>query len=165
MTTKPARNVRLDPMTPDEYPPWRAMVAAEYALAQVGEGHWAIETAQRQGWDVVTDLLPAGPATPDHHLWVARDTASEQRVGALWVELRRAATGAGAEAFIYDIHVEEDLRGGGYGRAIMVAAAAAARALGAEAVALNVHGANDRAYRLYKSLGYGVTNRHMRLGL
>jgi ribosomal protein S18 acetylase RimI-like enzyme len=163
MTTKPTRNVRLDPMTPDEYQPWRAMVAAEYALAQVGEGHWAIETAQRQGWDVVTGLLPAGPATTDHHLWVARDTGSEQRVGALWVALRGAGTGT--EAFIYDIHVEEDLQGGGYGRAIMVAAAAAARALGAEAVALNVHGANDRAYRLYKSLGYEVTNRHMRLGL
>ena len=47
----------------------------------------------------------------------------------------------------------------------MEAAAAAARALGAETVALNVHGANDRAYQLYKSLGYGVTNLHMRLGL
>jgi ribosomal protein S18 acetylase RimI-like enzyme len=163
MTTKPTRNVRLDPMTPDEYQPWQAKVASVYALAQAGEGHWAAETAQQQAWDVMAGLLPAGPATPDHHLWVARDTGSEQRVGALWIEMRRA--GIGAEAFIYDIHVEDDLQGGGYGRAIMVAGAAAARALGADTVALNVHGANDRAYQLYKSLGYGVTNRHMRMGL
>ena len=163
MTTKPARNVRLDPMTPDEYQPWRAKVASGYALAQVGEGHWAVETAQRQGWDVVEGLLPAGPATPGHHLWVARDSATGQRVGALWIAVR--AAGPGTEAFIYDVHVEDEFQGAGYGRAIMVAAAAAARALGAGTVALNVHGANERAFQLYKSLGYGVTNLHMRLGL
>jgi len=163
MTTKPTRNVRLDPMTPDEYQPWRAKVASDYAMAQVQEGHWAIETAQQQGWDVVSGLLPAGPATPAHHLWVARDPGTGQRVGTLWIEMRTA--GPGTEAFVYDIHVEDGLQGGGYGRAIMTAAAAAARALGAATVALNVHGANDRAFQLYKSLGYGVTNLHMRLGL
>jgi ribosomal protein S18 acetylase RimI-like enzyme len=163
MTTKPTRNVRLDPMTPDEYHPWRAKVASGYAMAQVDEGHWAIETAQRQGWDVVEGLLPAGPATPGQHLWVARDTGTEQQVGALWIAIRTA--GIGIEAFIYDIHVEDEVQGGGYGRAIMVAAAAASRALGAETVALNVHGTNERAFQLYKSLGYGVTNLHMRLGL
>lgn len=163
MTTKPARRVRLDPMTPDEYQPWHAKVSSEYALAQVNEGHWAIETAQQQGWDVVEGLLPAGPATPGQHLWVARDADTEQRVGALWIAIRTA--GIGVEAFIYDVHVEDDLQGGGYGRAIMEAAAAASRALGAQTVALNVHGNNDRAFQLYKSLGYGVTNLHMRLGL
>ena len=163
MTTKPARHVRLDPMTPDEYRPWSTKVASTYALAQVGEGHWDIETAQQQGWDVIQGLLPAGPASPGQHLWIARDPATERQVGALWIAIRTA--GIGTEAFVYDIHVADEFQGAGYGRAIMEAAAAAARSLGAATVALNVHGANERAFQLYKSLGYGVTNLHMRMGL
>ena len=163
MTTKPARNVRLDPMTAEEFGPWRAKVVSGYAMAQVREGHWAVETAQQQGWDVVEGLLPAGPETFGQYLWIARDSVSGQNVGALWMAVR--SPGMATEAFIYDIHVEDDLQGGGYGRAIMEAAAAAARALGAETIALNVHGTNERAFQLYKSLGYGVTNLHMRLGL
>ncbi|MBS2537082.1 GNAT family N-acetyltransferase [Catenulispora sp. NF23] len=163
MTVKPTRNVRLDPMTAQEFGPWRAKTASDYAMAQVREGHWSIETAQQQGWDVTEGLLPAGPETYGQHLWIARDVDTEQRVGSLWVALRTA--GPTTEAFVYDVHVEEELRGVGYGRAIMEAATAAARALGAEYIALNVHGSNDRAYQLYKGLGYEVTNLHMRLGL
>jgi len=163
MTTKPAKNVRLDPMTSGEYGQWRTKVVAGYAMAQVGEGHWPVETAQQQAWDVIAGLLPMGPDTPQQHVWVARDAATEQAVGALWIAMR--AAGQGTEAFIYDIFVEDEFQGAGFGRAIMEAGAAASRALGAATVALNVHGTNDRAYQLYKSLGYSVTNRHMRLGL
>ena len=132
-------------------------------MAQVGEGHWPIETAQQQAWDIIEGLLPWGPETPGQHVWVARDADAERQVGTLWIAMRSA--GLGTEAFIYDIVVDDDVQGGGYGRAIMEAAAAASRALGAETVALNVHGTNDRAYQLYKSLGYSVTNLHMRMGL
>lgn len=163
MTTKPIRTVRLDPMTPDEYRPWHARSVSGYALAQVEAGHWAAETAQQQGWDAFERLLPAGLATPDQHLWVARDTTTGQRVGSLWIAMRWADTRR--EAFIYDIYVEDEVQGAGFGRAIMEAASAAARSLGAAIVTLNVHGHNDRAFQLYKSLGYGVTNMHMRLEL
>lgn len=166
MTTKPTRNVRLDPMTADEYPAWEAKMVTGYAAAQVGEGHWAPETAERQALNVTRGLLPAGVDSHANHLWIARDAQTGREIGALWIALRTAADeGPATEAFIYDIHVSPDVQGEGYGRAVMQAAAAAARALGAQTVALNVHGANDRAYQLYKSLGYAVTNRHMRLGL
>jgi ribosomal protein S18 acetylase RimI-like enzyme len=163
MTTKPTRNVCLDPMTADEYPAWEAKMVTGYAAAQVGEGHWAAETARQQALDVTRGLLPAGVASLDHHLWIARDAQTGREIGALWIALR--PLGLGTEAFIYDIHISPDVQGEGYGRAVMQAAAAAAHALGAQTVALNVHGSNDRAYQLYKSLGYAVTNRHMRLGL
>jgi ribosomal protein S18 acetylase RimI-like enzyme len=163
MTTKPSRNVRLDPMTADEYPVWEALMVAGYAAAQAREGHWAAETAHQQALDVTRGLLPAGVASHGNHLWIARDAQTEREIGALWIAMR--TLGPGTEAFIYDIHVSPEAQGEGYGRAVMQAAAAAARSLGAETVALNVHGTNDRAYQLYKSLGYTVTNRHMRLGL
>jgi ribosomal protein S18 acetylase RimI-like enzyme len=163
MTTKPARSIRLDPMTAEEFPAWEEVTVAGYAAAQVDEGFWAAETAGQQARDVTRGLLPAGVASHGNHLWTARDAQTERKIGALWIQMR--TLGPGIEAFVYDVHVSPDVRGQGYGRSIMQAGAAAARALGADTITLNVHGANDRAYRLYKSLGYTVTSRHMRLGL
>ncbi|GAA1963836.1 GNAT family N-acetyltransferase [Catenulispora subtropica] len=163
MTIKPIRSVRLDPMTADEYPAWEAHAASGYAQSQVQAGHWAAETALEQAWQDTRRLLPLGLATPDQHVWVARDAESGAAVGTLWIAIRRQ--GGRTEAYIYDVEVDPEHQGGGYGRAIMEAGAAAARGLGAEVVALNVFGFNDRAYNLYKSLGYVVANRHMRLEL
>jgi ribosomal protein S18 acetylase RimI-like enzyme len=163
MTIKPTRNVRLDPMAADEYPAWEALTAAGYAESQVQVGHWDAEGAQQRALDDTRQLLPDGVATAGHHLWVVRDAETGQTVGWLWIATR--PRGSQVEAYVYDVHVSPEHQGGGYGRAIMEAGAAAARRLGAVSVALNVHGGNDRAYNLYKSLGYEVTNRHMRLEL
>jgi ribosomal protein S18 acetylase RimI-like enzyme len=163
MTSKPTRKVRLDPMAADEYPAWEALMVAEYARFQVEVGHWDAAGARQQALDNTRQLLPDGVATPGHHLWIARDVETGQQVGGLWIAIR--PRGSQVEAFVYDIHVSAEQQGGGYGRAMMEAGAAAARRLGAVSIALNVHGGNDRAYSLYKSLGYEVTNRHMRLEL
>ncbi|NUR25719.1 MAG: GNAT family N-acetyltransferase [Catenulispora sp.] len=163
MTTKPIRTVRLDPMTEAEYPAWEALSTSGYAESQVRAGHWPAETALEQAWQDTRSLLPLGLATPDHHVWVARDVESGVAVGTLWIAIRMQ--GRRREAYIYNIKVDPGLQGGGYGRAIMEAGAAAAKELGAEVVGLNVFGFNDRAYNLYKSLGYQVANRHMRLEL
>lgn len=163
MTTKPIKTVRLDPMTEAEYPAWEAHSVSGYAQSQVKAGHWPAATALEQAWQDTRALLPQGLATPNHHVWVARDAESGTAVGTLWIAIR--TQGGRREAYTYNIKVEPELQGGGYGRAIMKAGAAAAKALGAEVVGLNVFGFNDRAYSLYKSLGYRVANRHMRLEL
>jgi ribosomal protein S18 acetylase RimI-like enzyme len=163
MTTKPIRAVRLDWMTAQEYPAWEALAASGYAQSQVKAGHWLTENAEERALQVTRGLLPLGPETPNHHLWVARDTETGAAVGWLWIEIR---SGDGRiEAYVYTVDVDEAQQGVGYGRAVMEAGAAAARELGAEVVALNVFGFNDRAYNLYKSLGYQVANRHLRLEL
>ena len=150
-------------MTADEYQVWEARIVTGYAAAQVQAGHWPADTAEQQAWQNTRSLLPSGVATPDHHLWVARDAESGVAVGTLWVMIR-TETGR-TEAFIYNIEVDPAQQGSGYGRAIMEAGAVAAKVLGAEVMALNVFGDNDRAYNLYESLGYRVANRHMRLEL
>lgn len=150
-------------MTGADYAEWEPISVAGYAEAQVQAGHWTAEKAGELSLQGLRDLLPEGLATPNHHLWIASDAETGQRVGALWIAIRQA--GGRTEAYVYDIFVDDDLQGGGYGRAIMEAASAAGKALGAEVMALNVFGYNDRAYNLYKSLGYEVANRHMRLSL
>ena len=160
---KPVRSVRLDPMTPGEYPAWLAHVVSSYAASQARSGIWTREIAEERAAEEMRRLLPEGPATPGHHLWIARDAETVARFGALWVLVQ--SRDDRSEAFIYDVHVDPGRQGGGYGRAIMEAAGATAKRLGADVMVLNVHGYNDRAHSLYKSLGYQVASRHMRLEL
>jgi ribosomal protein S18 acetylase RimI-like enzyme len=56
--------------------------------------------------------------------------------------------------FVYDIHLEKEHRGRGYGKAAMRFAEEEARRRGLDRVALNVFGRNAVARRLYESLGY-----------
>jgi ribosomal protein S18 acetylase RimI-like enzyme len=60
--------------------------------------------------------------------------------------------------FIYDIVIEEHLRGKGYGRAALLLLEDVARALGKRRISLHVFAHNDRARRLYEELGYRPTN-------
>ena len=52
------------------------------------------------------------------------------------------------------VAVEPGSRGRGHGRALVAAALERARALGFDSVELNVHRDNERAVRLYASLGF-----------
>ena len=70
----------------------------------------------------------------------------------LWVA-ERAVDGVQV-LWIYEIQVEEQLRGRGYGRAAMLLAEDEARRRGIDRVALNVFGGNEVARNLYRSLGY-----------
>ena len=84
-----------------------------------------------------------------------------QSVGWLWLALQspRAEAGVG---FIYDITIDEALRGRGYGRTAMQLAEDEARRHGLHALALNVFGQNAIARALYSSLGYAETSVQMR---
>jgi GNAT superfamily N-acetyltransferase len=84
--------------------------------------------------------------------------ADGRPVGVLWVapHPRRPAAG-----WVYDIEVDEDRRGQGFGRAAMLAAEDVARSEGWTAIGLNVFGRNARARALYESLGYTVDSLQM----
>ena len=64
--------------------------------------------------------------------------------------------------FIFGIEVDEDQRGKGYGRSIMLAGEEECRRRGFEYLELNVYGKNTTAIALYDSLGYVVTAQQMR---
>lgn len=155
--------VTLTPMTEAEYPAYLDLAVPVYAEANVAAGYWAREDALDQSRAAYERLLPEGLATPDQFLFVARDADSGETVGHLWVALRPQADGP--QAFVYDIAIEEGLRGRGYGRATMTACAAKARELGAVSVGLHVFRSNETAYGLYESLGFRPTSVNMRLPL
>jgi GNAT superfamily N-acetyltransferase len=62
------------------------------------------------------------------------------RVGLVWLALRRKPDGSLASAWIYDIEVDAAHRGAGYGRALLT---------------------DQVALRLYTSSGYRVTSQQM----
>ncbi|XVV08815.1 GNAT family N-acetyltransferase [Actinoplanes sp. CA-131856] len=145
-------DVRLQPMTEDEYKPWRAGVEAHYARSAGSSGLSAAE-AVRAAADTYARLLPGEYATPGHHFWYAYD--GDRRVGFLWIKVDRDA------AFVYNVAVEADLRRRGYGRAIMLAAERWCLEAGLTRIGLHVFAHNTGARALYEQLGFAETGRNM----
>ena len=63
--------------------------------------------------------------------------------------------------FVFDIEILADARGRGLGRGAMLAAERFTLDLGRKTIGLNVFGPNDRARRLYDTLGYQVMSTSM----
>ncbi|WP_198171047.1 GNAT family N-acetyltransferase [Actinoplanes awajinensis] len=145
-------DVRLEPMTEDQYQPWRAEAEVHYADSLVGSGQSA-EAAASTAADTYAQLLPSEQATPGHHFWYAY--AGERRVGFLWVKVTRET------AFVYNVAVEQDVRRQGYGRAIMLAAERWCHANGLTRIGLHVFAHNAGARALYEQLGFHETGRNL----
>lgn len=150
--------IRLRPMTTAEFTAYRARLIPAYAAHHVQAGDWDPEQAETLAARQVDELLPAGPQTGGMLLLVAETRAGEQ-VGQVWIALDRPRPG---EAWIYDIAINPEQRGKGYGRALLQAAEAQAGQRAAKAIGLHVFGANTVARELYESSGYQVTSLVMR---
>lgn len=159
MTTQ----VRLETMTGGEYEAFLAAEVVGYAKDKVEAGTWSAEESLGLSRDAFAELLPQGPATLNHLVSTAFDKETGEPVGLIWIHLREEA--GELRAFVYDVVVAEEMRGRGYGRAVMEAGAAQARDAGAKAIGLHVFGHNKVAIGLYDSLGYVATDIMMSLRL
>jgi ribosomal protein S18 acetylase RimI-like enzyme len=161
-TPRPPRAVRLRAMMPDEFAEYLDWVVDDYAgeLERNGKATGdAAVAASRASFD---GLLPDGVETEGQTLLIAEDEDEVRRVGLLWFG---PSTDDASMAWIYDITVDEDRRGEGWGRAIMRAFEGEARARGYARVGLNVYADNQVARRLYESLGYAETARQLHKSL
>ncbi len=157
--------LRLRPMTDDEFVTYRDRLVREYAQEHVQAGNWTAEEAEAKSAAQVDELLPQGLGTADMLLRIAEAAEGDQagrRVGLVWLALRHLPDGTQGQAWIYDIEVDADQRGQGYGRALLVESEEELRRQGAPAVGLNVFGRNEVALGLYTSSGYQVTSQQMR---
>jgi len=151
VTTPP---VKLRPITDTEYPRWKDRAAESFA-AGIGPARGLTEDeALKLAHEETARLLPDGPATEHHLIWIACGGAAQ--VGSLWISTKSRVP------FIYGIEVDGGQRGKGYGRAIMLAGEEECRRLGHAQLDLNVFGNNSTAIALYESLGYTVTSQQMR---
>lgn len=143
--------IRLVPMDDGDFSAYRAVADEDYAQERFASGaEPTIEESRRVAAVQMAELLPFGPRTPGHRLWIVHD-AEDVPAGMLWVQL-----GDGA-AFIYDISMDEDRRGQGLGTQALRAAALETARAGLQTLALNVFGSNEGARRLYTREGYRET--------
>jgi ribosomal protein S18 acetylase RimI-like enzyme len=152
--------VTLSAMTTEEFQAWRLHSLQAYAQEKVNAGVWSLEEAEQRSREEFDELLPDGLASESQLLFCARDAAGEQ-VGILWLSLVHPR-GAPDTAFVYDIEIEPDRRGQGYGHAVLAAGEDVLRGYGVRALGLNVFGDNPNAIRLYETSGYDVTSQQMR---
>jgi ribosomal protein S18 acetylase RimI-like enzyme len=145
-------------MTPAEFAAYLQWVVADYAEELERNGRATPGAAGTQAQASFDSLLPHGLDTPHQVLLIAEDTVSEERVGHLWFG---PSSDAPDQAWVFDVTVEEPLRGRGYGRAIMRACEGEARSRGYARLGLNVFGDNEVARGLYASLGFREIARQM----
>ena len=147
--------VRLRPLREDEFDDWLNESRDGYARSMVENGGFPEAEALEKARADFAGLLSAGLATPGHAVFALEDDASGEPVGSLWVGERRDALA------VYDVEVEEGLRGRGYGRAAMLLAEGEARRRGLGRIDLNVFAGNVIARSLYASLGYQERSVYM----
>lgn len=155
----PAR-VRLVPMTDAEYERFTAFLVPDYAEQNVAAEYWEPGSALERARTEITQLLPQGRRTPDHHFFTIRRDADDAAVGSLWFAVRRAPQPAGG--FIYDIVIDAAHRRQGYAGAAMLELENVAKGLGVDRISLHVFGSNSGAIDLYRKLGYQSTSLLMR---
>lgn len=143
-----------------EWDAWHAWVMDEYADDMVRNRGLDRERALAQAAEDTDAVLTHGLATPGHHLLVAEDVSTGERVGYLWFGPRRRHPDP-AVGWLYDIFVEEADRGRGVGRAMLSLLEAEARAAGHRRIELNVYGDNATAKHLYGAMGYVEMARQM----
>ncbi|GAA1607378.1 GNAT family N-acetyltransferase [Actinoplanes couchii] len=146
-------------MSGGEFEVWRGDIARRVAEAHVTAGNGSFAEGYAAGLARNAAALPQGAGTPGMLLLMG--TAGDEPIGRLWVGLAHPR-GVPNCAFLYDIEVFAAFRGRGLGRALLAAAETVAAGRGAEAIELNVFGANTTAIALYDSSGYRVTTQQMR---
>jgi ribosomal protein S18 acetylase RimI-like enzyme len=131
---------------------------AEYIEDRVTAGDSPAQAA-RTAADQMEVLFPGGRPAEGQLLFAVEDDLGST-VGTLWIGPHQPAD---PEYFwVWDIAIDPDHRGRGFGRATMQLAEEAARSHGATVLGLNVFGHNAVARRLYESLGYETTSVSMR---
>ncbi|MGZ4710591.1 MAG: N-acetyltransferase family protein [Acidimicrobiales bacterium] len=144
-------------MTAAEWLTWAAHIDRGYVDQMVEMGGMSRPAAEAKAAADWPELLPDGPLTPGHSYFVAE--SGGRPVATLWLG-RRADDVDGDLVWVYDIEVEADVRGRGFGRAVMGRAEDEARAAGVARIGLNVFALNVAAIALYTSLGYRVVRSH-----
>ncbi|GAA1732921.1 GNAT family N-acetyltransferase [Microbacterium paludicola] len=144
--------VRLARMSAEQYAAFEHRLIEEFAEDLAREGLFSPAAARAESARQTAEALPDGLDTEDELLFVAHAEGVDEPVGILWLSIMRRSTGP--HVFVLELRVEAAHRRRGYGAAIMRAAEAEARRVGAESIGLHVFGSNDAARPLYRNLGY-----------
>jgi ribosomal protein S18 acetylase RimI-like enzyme len=143
-------NARLRELRTEEFPDWLERSKERYADDVEQNGGMPRELARQKSERDFAKLLPDGLASEGQSLYAVEHEGA--RVGTLWVAEREEQSGS--VLFVYEVVIDQALRGRGLGKQAMALAEQEARARGLARIELNVFGGNEIARNLYRSLGY-----------
>jgi ribosomal protein S18 acetylase RimI-like enzyme len=152
--------IQLRSLTPQEFADYRDRSVPAYAEEVARARDVELSAALRNAEETFPSSL-ADVAATGQEIYRAVHEGSD--VGWLWLG---PPPFGGPGRYVYDVEIDEEHRGEGLGRALMLTAEAVARESGYARLGLNVFGWNSRAESLYRSLGYEVMSTQMvkRLG-
>lgn len=144
-------NLRLRPMTHEEVSSWMDTAREAFAVERMEAGE--PEQAARHIADAqYADYFPGGRPAHRHELMVLEEDGA--RVGMVWVGPHPRRPEASEAAWLYNIEIDRDRRGRGFGRAALRLVEAHLGRSGITELGLNVFGHNEVARRLYATAGY-----------
>ena len=154
--------IELVPMNEKDFKSYLEFSVKSYAEEKVKSGNWPHEGSLERSEMEFKKLLPNGLKTPDNYLFSAME--GKTNVGMIWIA-RRKEDGINDIIWIYDIVVDPEERGKGYGYEIMKALETKTKDFSLSTIKLHVFGHNAPAIALYKKLGYSITNMIMEKNL
>jgi len=149
--------VRLVPMTENEFETYLETAIVDYAADKTGAGDWSKEEALERSRKSYLELLPQGVKTENNYLFRVQLEESGEKIGMVWMKHEAPRP----HGFIFDIVLDEEQRGKGYGKGTMLALEEFAKTMNLKTLALHVFAYNTAAMRLYKGLGYELTSQNM----
>lgn len=146
--------VRLRELGADELPAWLEAARRFYVTDLERHAGLTRAEADEKASRDHRELFPDGKPADGLYLFTIEDEQGEA-IGRLLFAERPVGV------WLYEIELDEQVRGRGLGREAMVAFEGLVRELGAEKITLNVFGGNEVARSLYRSLGYVEESVHM----
>ena len=141
--------MHFEPITEKEFPDyWRYSVESwirDMQRAGFLREDITLEEAEKEA----RKFIPSGLSTEGHHIMHIMN--GNDAVGTIWYEIRDKAM---KEAYLWDILIDENQRGKGYGNEAMRELERTARKEGAGRIQLNVFGFNSTARNMYLKMGY-----------
>lgn len=156
-----AKSVRFREMTEEEYSAYSDFNIQNYARERSRHFKRPFEEELATAKMQVAELLKDGIHTEGHFICKIIDAETDEAVGHIWYHVDEAKK----IAFLYDIMVEERLRGEGYGKAALDELEVSLRQMGIGQVALHVFAENKIAVRLYEKQGYYTASHNMQKDL
>lgn len=152
--------IRLVPISDHNLKAWLSATWGDYRNQLLGAG-FTSEEASLNIEQNEKALFVNGAPNDDQRIFDVMD--DETKVGSLWLASREERNAGGW--YVYDIVIDEEFRGKGFGRSAMQAAEDYVKSQGGTRLALNVFGPNAVARGLYESLNYKTMTIGMRKDL
>ena len=141
--------VEFEPMRRDEFSDYWKYSVESWARDMKKAGFLREDVSYEESKEQMKKFTPDGIDTKGHYFMHL--VCDGERVGTIWFEIRERDV---KESYLWDIIIQEDQRGKGYGKKSIVKLEEFVKRRGAVRVSLNVFGYNTVARNLYRKAGY-----------